>query len=252
MQLEGEQLLLRVYFGSTDQHGFRTAAEALVERAAAAGLAGATLLRGICGLSFSGELLCPGAWSLIERVPVIVEIVDSAEQVAAFLPAVAGIVPRGAATLERAHVLLRRDQPGAPRHGLRMPGAVSDLSTVPALEELPAMQASLDGRLLRVFVSEADTWQGQPLFRTLVAEAQRLGLAGATVLHGTMGFGTSTQIHTSKLADVSTGLPVVVEIVDTAEKIELLLPLLDECIERGLVTVESVRVLRYGRPGAPR
>jgi uncharacterized protein len=78
-----------------------------------------------------------------------------------------------------------------------------------------------------------------------VLKARELGLAGATVLHGTMGFGAASRVHTSRLLELSTDLPIVVEFVDSVEKIESLLPFIDEAVTEGMVTIESVRVLKY-------
>src|SRR5262245_29741126 len=110
MRLEGEQTLLRVYLRNTDKRGWFSppAAAELVRRARRDGLSGATVLRGIFGLDVASRLLDGSAWSLVEHVPVIVEVVDGARAVGGFLAAVAEVVPEGLATLERAHVLLYR------------------------------------------------------------------------------------------------------------------------------------------------
>lgn len=107
------------------------------------------------------------------------------------------------------------------------------------------MKMSEEGQLLRVFCGESDTWEGQPLYRAVVLKAKELGLAGATVLRGPMGFGANSRVHTAKLLDLSTDLPIVIELVDSAEKINGLLPFLDEAVAEGLITIEGVRVLRY-------
>ncbi len=107
------------------------------------------------------------------------------------------------------------------------------------------MKMSEEGQLLRVFCGESDTWEGHPLYRAVVLKAKELGLAGATVLRGPMGFGANSRVHTAKLLDLSTDLPVVIELVDSAEKIKSLLPFLDEAVGEGLITIEAVRVLRY-------
>lgn len=253
MKLEGEQLLLRVCLRNTDKHGWQTAAEAIVQRANESGLAGATLLRGIGGLDVSGQVLGP-RWSLVEHVPVIVEIVDSSERIGPFLQTLAEVLPEGIVTLERAHVLLYRHTAAraaeAAKH-LQVPGPVADLSTVPSGEDFPIMKLSEDGQLLRVFIGESDVWQGEPLFKAIVLKARELGLAGATVLHGAMGFGAASRIHTSRLLALSTDLPIVVELVDAAEKIQAILPFLDECVDEGMITIESVRVLRYRHGQTP-
>jgi len=248
VKLEGEQTLLRVYLRNTDKHGWSSASETLVQRAFAEGLAGATILRGIYGLDVAGNLLDTRLWSIADHVPVIVEIVDNSRSIGAFLSSVREIVLEGLATLERGHVLLyRHGREAAERARMRLdlPGPVTPLSTLPSPEEFPLMQLSENGQLLRVFIGESDTWQGQPLFKAIVLKARELGLAGATVLKGPMGFGANSRMHTAKLLELSTDLPILVEIVDNAEKVETLLPFLDEAVKEGLITIEGVRVLRY-------
>ena len=107
------------------------------------------------------------------------------------------------------------------------------------------MKIPQQGKLLRIFVGESDRWHHHPLFEAIVLKARELGLAGATVLRGPMGFGAHSHLHTSKILRLSTDLPMVIEIVDTEEKINLLLPHLDEMVQEGLVTLEGVKVLKY-------
>jgi PII-like signaling protein len=99
--------------------------------------------------------------------------------------------------------------------------------------------------LLRVFFGESDTHNGKPLYEQIVFKARELHLAGATVTRGIMGFGADSKIHSMKLLEISEDLPIIVEIVDTEENINLLLPFLDETIKEGLVTMEKVKVLKY-------
>ncbi len=103
-----------------------------------------------------------------------------------------------------------------------------------------------DSVLLRIFISELDRCNGRPLHEALVLKAREVGLAGATVLRGALGYGHASRIHTAKILRLSDDLPLVVEIVDTQQKIEGFLPILDEMLESGLVTIEKARVLRYG------
>ena len=107
------------------------------------------------------------------------------------------------------------------------------------------MKLAEDGCLVRIFIGEDDLWQGEPLYRAIVLEAKKRGLAGATVLRGPMGFGANSRVHTNRLIETSGDLPIVIEIVDAPEKIELILPFLDEVVREGLVTLEDVRVLHY-------
>lgn len=99
---------------------------------------------------------------------------------------------------------------------------------------------------LRIFISELDRYHDQPLYEALVLKAREVGFAGATVLRGPLGFGHTSRIHTAKILRLSDDLPLVVEIVETQQKIDAFLPVLDEMMESGLVTIEKARVLRYG------
>jgi PII-like signaling protein len=105
--------------------------------------------------------------------------------------------------------------------------------------------------MARIFFGESDTWNHQPLYRALVERLRKEGFAGATVFRGIEGFGARSIIHTSHILDLSGDLPVVVEVVDTEERMQKLLSILDEMVQGGgLVTLEKVRVVRYG-PGTP-
>jgi PII-like signaling protein len=248
MRLEGEQTLLRVHLRNTDKCGWLSAVDTLVQRARAQGLAGATVLRGILGLDANGRLLETSRWSPVEHVPIVVEIVDSPTAIGRFLTTLGEVVVEGLATLERGHVMLYRLTSGeADRARMRLdvPGPVTPLSTLPSEEEFPIMKLSEDGQLLRVFIGESDVWHGEPLYMAIVHKARELGLAGATVLRGAMGFGANSRVHTTRLLELSTDLPILIEIVDTGDKIRSLLPFLDEAVKEGLITIEGVRVLRY-------
>jgi PII-like signaling protein len=99
--------------------------------------------------------------------------------------------------------------------------------------------------LLRIFIGESDRWKHQPLYEAIVMKARELHLAGATVLRGPMGFGKSSHVHTAKILRLSMDLPILIEIVDAEEKINAFLPVLDEMMGGGLVTLEKAKVIRY-------
>ena len=107
------------------------------------------------------------------------------------------------------------------------------------------MQIPEDGYLLRILVGESDKHGHHPLYEAIVLKAREQGLAGATVLRGVMGFGRHSILHTAKILRLSEDMPMLVEIVDSLEKIEKFLPVLDEMISDGLVTLEKVRVIHY-------
>jgi PII-like signaling protein len=106
-----------------------------------------------------------------------------------------------------------------------------------------------EGHLLRIFIGEDDRHEGLPLYEWIVREARRHGLAGATVLRGLEGFGAHSRLHTAKVLRLSSDLPIVIEIVDTREKIEALLPAIDSAIGEGLATLERVEI-RFYRSGS--
>ena len=108
------------------------------------------------------------------------------------------------------------------------------------------MQVPRDAVLLRVFFGEDDKHERLPLHEAIVLKAREMHLAGATVLRGHVGFGHSTRLHTTKILRLSQDLPVVIEIVDSQEKIDQFLPVLDQMMGSGLVTLEKVQVLQYG------
>ena len=107
------------------------------------------------------------------------------------------------------------------------------------------MKLPAEATLLRIFIGESDRWEHKPLYEAIVLKARELHLAGATVLRGPMGFGKSSRLHTAKILRLSMDLPVVIEIVDSDEKIQAFLPILDRMVGGGLVTLEPVKVLEY-------
>ena len=108
------------------------------------------------------------------------------------------------------------------------------------------MQIPTDAVLLRIFIGENDRFENHPLYEAIVLKAREMHLGGATVLRGPMGFGHSSRLHTAKLLRLSEDLPFIVEIVDSEEKINQFLPVLDTMIGSGLVTIENIKVLQYG------
>ena len=111
------------------------------------------------------------------------------------------------------------------------------------------MQLPKDAVLLRIFVGESDRHGHQPLYEAIVLKAREMQMAGATVLRGPMGFGKSSHLHTAKILRLSMDLPIVIEIVDSEEKVNAFLPFLDEIMGGGLVTLEKTKVIRYQDQG---
>ena len=104
------------------------------------------------------------------------------------------------------------------------------------------------GHLLRIFIGESDKYEGKPLYEWIIQKARENGIAGATILRGIEGFGAHSRIHTSKILRLSEDLPIVIEMVDTLEKIDNFIPLIDDAIDEGMATIEKVEI-RFYRSG---
>lgn len=99
--------------------------------------------------------------------------------------------------------------------------------------------------LLKIFIDESDKHEGNPLYETIIQKALELKLKGATVTRGIAGFGSQSLIHTSKILDLSTNLPVIIEIIDQREKLIVLLPFINDVVKEGLVTIEDIQIIKY-------
>lgn len=113
------------------------------------------------------------------------------------------------------------------------------------------MKLSGTGKLLRIFIGESDRHGAQPLYTAIVEEARKRELSGATVFKGIEGFGGHSVVHAARLFDLSTDLPILIEVVDTEEKIRAFIPVLDGMVHEGLITLETVEIIRY-KTGSPK
>ena len=107
------------------------------------------------------------------------------------------------------------------------------------------MKIPLEGKLLRVFVGEADKWKGRPLYEAIVSLAREKGMAGATAIKGILGFGCKSHMHSAKILRLSEDLPIIIEIVDSEDKITQFIPYLDDMVKEGLITLEKANVVMY-------
>ncbi|HLF69646.1 MAG TPA: DUF190 domain-containing protein [Actinomycetota bacterium] len=112
------------------------------------------------------------------------------------------------------------------------------------------MKIEGDGRLLRIFIGESDTWHGKPLYEAIVEKLRAEGLAGATAIRGVEGFGAHSRLHTSRILRLSQDLPIVIEVVDKPERIDTIIPMLDEMVSEGMLTVEDVHIIAYRSGGS--
>src|SRR5438477_4744607 len=246
MTIATEQVLCRFQLSNFIRHGMSPLYEWIVETAHHEGLQGATVLKGFFGLRLQGQVLEEHTWSISQELPVIVEVVDEPARIEALLAKVEPVFREGVITLERAHVLLYRAGPSQTAASLTARNIIATVATS-AATGVRTMKQPENGVLLRIFIGESDKEPGRdrPLFEAIVRRAREAHLAGATVLRGPMGFGRHSRMHTTKLLELSTDLPIVIEIVDAEEKVEAFLPVVDELVTEGLVTLEAVRVLKY-------
>lgn len=248
MKLEAEQVLCRFHLSNLTRHGTEPLYEWIVEAARHVDLQGATVLKGFMGLQPDGTIVHEHAWTIAQEVPVIVEVVDGPRHVEKLLARVEPAMKAGTITLERAHVVFYRGSQGELKPRDRAPRYdVVGTQDKSAALEVRTMTIPEAGVLLRVFIGESDREKGRdrPLYEAIVRRAREAHLGGATVLRGPMGFGRHSRMHAAKLLDLSTDLPIVIEIVDAEEKINAFLPVVDELVTEGLVTLEAVRVLKY-------
>jgi uncharacterized protein len=252
--LVGEKVLLRIYLRGGDRAPLTPTYQLVLKAARAQGLAGCTVLQGIIGFGASGITQASG-WKLIEHVPVIVEIVDDAERIGQFVQGIlvdllAPPTAGGVITLERANVMMYRQRRSESRAAMRLGPMLEPLSTLSTLAK-PRVRGPMvineNGVLLRVFIGESDRDKDthKPLYEAIVHQARQLGLAGATVLRGTEGFGANSVVHRAKLLELSADLPIVIELVDQKEKIELLVPWLEQNVTEGMITMEHVAIVLY-------
>jgi PII-like signaling protein len=249
VKIEAEQVLCRFQLSNFIRHGMSPLYEWIVETAHREGLQGATVLKGFFGLRPEGSVLEEHTWSISQELPVIVEVVDEPARIEALLAKIEPVFREGVITLERAHVLLYRAGTRETAAPLTARNIIAT-GTTSAAYGVRTMKVPDKGVLLRIFIGESDKEPGRdrPLYEAIVRRAREAHLAGATVLRGPMGFGRHSRVHTAKLLELSTDLPILIEIVDSEEKIDAFLPTVDELVTEGLVTLEAVRIVRYVSP----
>jgi len=230
MLAKGKAKKLTVYVTESDTRHGKPLFQALVELAHHHGLAGATVTRGIVGYGASGivHVVHP---DLVSKLPLRVEIVDSAEAIDRILADVYDMVDEGLVELSDVEVVKFKDRrPKAPE----------------------GQHVKLQGKakMLRIHIGANDKWEGEPLHESLIKRFHLIDLAGATVYRGLAGYGAGGRIHHRKIWR-SADEPITIVVVDTAEKIETAMPVIDEMVGNGMVAISDVDVVFY-RDGAPK
>jgi PII-like signaling protein len=249
MQIPQDAVLLRALIGEAGRAEGRTLHRAIVEAARTTGLAGATVLRGSLSFGQSRRLNADFIVEAPGNLPVLVEIIDIQDRIHAFLLQLGQLIDSGLVTLED----VRQFRCGRQTHP-----EVSSFSKASAEREnnetrespmpgVAKMDIPHEAILLRIFTSADDRYGvEEPLYRAIVMKARELDLAGSTVLKGSLGFGRSNRLHEGHVI-APDERPVVIDICDSEERINRFLPVLDEMMESGLVTLQKTRVLQYNR-----
>lgn len=245
MKIDAEQVLCRFHLSTRARHRDEPLYQWIVETARHEGLQGATVLKGVLGFGPDGALQAEQAWAVSQDLPVLVEIVDGPRRIETLLARVEPAMRAGTITLERAHVVIYRGRDG--RRALPPPPDIVTTQDQSAAWGITTMKLPENGVLLRIFTGESDRepGTGRPLYEAIVQRAREAHLAGATVLRGPLGYGRNSIVHSAKLLELSTDLPVVIEIVDAEAAIQAFLPEVDALVTEGLVTLEAVRILKY-------
>jgi PII-like signaling protein len=247
MMIPPEARLVRVYCNAIEKWHGKPLYRAIVELARHRGLAGASVFPVELGYGAHRQLHDITSEYASFEIPILVEIVDAVERVAGLVGEFESMVGEGLIAVSPARVI--RYAHGTERE-------VADAAESRTDRPLPTrrvtgeegeihMKIEGEGKRVTVYVGSADTWKGRNLAVAIVERCRELGMAGATVSRGVMGFGKHSVIHRVHLLGLSDDLPEKIEIIDRAEEIDRLLPALDEMIGGGLIVVEDVHVVRY-------
>ena len=209
--------------------------EAVVRFLHSHGCAGATVTRALAGFGAAGRLHQSHLFGLTEDAPMRIEAVDSAQKIDALLPWIYEIVADGLIEVQDTEV-------------------IKYTKHQPPEEESPAMKhEKLEGqaKMLRIYVGEDDRWEGEPLHEAIIKRLRMMDIAGATVYRGLMGYGAQQRLHKAGWLGLSKDLPIMISVVDTEEKIRLVIPVCDEMVSEGLIVLSDVEIIKYTHSHSP-
>jgi PII-like signaling protein len=242
-----EARLLRLYFNACEKWQGRPLYRAVVEAARRHELGGASVFPVELGYGAHRQIHDLASEYSSFDIPIVVEVVGAAERVAVLVGELEEMVCEGLMAVSPVQVVrhthaTERQQAAPPSYPMRPTSHPSRVS-----RELGSdpMKIEGEGKRLTVYVGSADTWDGRNLAVAIVEKCRAMGMAGATVSRGVMGFGKHSVIHKAHLLGLSDDLPEKVEVVDQPEEIERLLPVLDDMVGGGLIVVEDVHIVRY-------
>jgi PII-like signaling protein len=247
MIIPDEATLLRVYLNVNDRYHWAQLYRAIVEAARRFPMAGASVFPVELGYGAHRQIHDAASEYSSFEIPIVVELIDTTEKVKQFMEQIQTMIGEGLAVLQPVSVVRYthglEEQEESAGASLAKPSSARETSH--REEGSSAMKIEGEARRVTVYVGSADTWGGHNLAVAIVEKCRSLGIAGATVSRGVMGFGKHSIIHKAHFLGLSGDLPEKIEIVDRPEQIERLLPALDEMMGGGLVVMEDVHVARY-------
>jgi PII-like signaling protein len=221
---------LVIYVGRLEKYEGKPVYQRVVSFLQRHGCAGATVTRAVAGFGASGKMHKAHLFSLTEDVPMRIEVVDTERKITALLPWIYDMVGSGLIEIQDTEVV-KYAQP-----------------ELQANEDLAMKHEKLEGKakMLRIHIGESDRWEGEPLHEAIVKRLRMMDVAGATVYRGVMGYGAQQRISKKTgWLGLSTDLPVMVAVIDTEEKIQRVLPILDEMVDEGLIAISDVEIIKY-------
>lgn len=247
MMLPHEGAILRLYLNASDKYRRVELYRAVVEAARRFPMAGASVFAVEMGFGAHRQIHDAASEYSSFEIPIVVELIDAPRRVEQFAGELQPMIGEGLAVVRP--VVVARYTHGLERPGGDLGAPVANPGPAPNSgrkeENLNAMKIEGDAKRVTVYVGHADTWGGHNLAVAIVEKCRKLGMAGATVSRGIMGFGKHSVIHKAHFLGLSGDLPEKIEIVDRPEQIDQLLPALDEMMGGGLIVIEDVHVVRY-------
>ena len=221
---------LVIYIGESDHRGGKPLYEVILFLLQRKGIAGASAVRGLAGYGGHGVMHTTAILRLSEDLPIRIEAIDTREKIESVLPDVLDLVEEGLVEVETVRVY-----------------KTSPVKHEPASErEAPLMKLEGKAKMLRIHIGDDDKWEGEPLYRAILKRAKALDIAGATVYRAVEGYGAQRRRH--KGGVFSSDAPISVVIIDTAEKVRMLLEALESIVTEGcLVAISDVEVIKYSR-----
>lgn len=226
---KGPAKKLIIYVSEDDRYQGVALYEAIAHVLHKKGMAGATITKGIAGFGAHGVYHTAKILRLTENLPIRIEVTDTPEKIDSILPTLYGMVEEGLIEVQDTLVIKythKHEEPAKKEKG-----------------EVTKLQGR--AKMIRIYISESDLWEGEPLYVAIVKRLRFLGIAGATVYRGIMGYGASSVIHKQHLFIRTKEVPMMIAIVDIEEKINQLIPILDTMVQEGLVVLSDVEVIKY-------